>query len=329
MPKKPTRGRLEAQLDALAPALRDPSTPESQELLRAALRASQSFAAAKAATVIRDRLLPGFEADLKLAFERFLTNPVKADPSCKAKLAALEALDFLEDLDAAPFVAAARHFQREPSWGSPVDTAASLRARAALGLARQGHVDFPLLMAELLADPEAPVRQAAADAVAHRGEPAGAGLLLLKLREGDAEPQVALACLGGLLALAPEWGLTAAAALLKEGDEALQEVAALALGQSRREDALACLAEALEGEVLGRKRAPLLRAMGLHRSDRALAALLRIIAEGERADAEAAVESLAHRSFEPGLEERVRAAAAQNPNADLSAALRSAFKGQA
>lgn len=35
--------------------------------------------------------------------------------------------------------------------------------------------DFQMLMAELLSAPEAAVRQAAAEAVAHRGEPAGFG----------------------------------------------------------------------------------------------------------------------------------------------------------
>jgi hypothetical protein len=325
MPRKPRRSGLEAELEALSPAVRDPSSPDAQVLLRTALRSSRSFAAAKAAGVVRDHLLPGFEADLKAAFERFLEHPVKTDPGCKAKLAALEALDYLEDLDSAPFLGAVRHFQREPAWGEPVDTATGLRARGALGLARQGHADFPLFMAELLSDPEAPVRQAAAEAVAHRGEPAGAGLLHLKLRVGDAEPLVTLACLSGLLALAPGWGISVANAYLAGDPEELREVAALALGQSRREDALERLLETLSSEILARRRVPLLRALGLHRSDRALEALLAIIAGGEQGDAKAALDSLAHRSFEPNLEERVRGAAARNARADLSEALRSAF----
>lgn len=86
MSKRPRRrGRIEAELEALAPAVRDPSMPESQELLRDALQTSRSFVAAKATALVRDRLLSGFEADLKIVFERFLDEPVEADPGGQAR----------------------------------------------------------------------------------------------------------------------------------------------------------------------------------------------------------------------------------------------------
>lgn len=59
--------------------------PESQELLCDALQTSRSFVAAKAAALVRDRLLSGFEADLKIVFERFLDEPVEADPGGQAR----------------------------------------------------------------------------------------------------------------------------------------------------------------------------------------------------------------------------------------------------
>lgn len=59
---------------------------------------------------------------------------------------------------------AVRVVQMEPAWGPPVDTAVGVRARGAVGLARIGHRDVPLVMGELLADKQSPVRQAAADA---------------------------------------------------------------------------------------------------------------------------------------------------------------------
>lgn len=326
MPVRPKRDRLEKELEALRPALADPESWASREILRSALHGSKSFVAAKAAGVIRDRLVGGLESELKAALDRFMKDPVKTDPGCNAKLAVLEALDYLECLDTTPFLTAIRHFQLEPSWGSRVDTACGLRARGALGLSRQGHSDFMLLMADLLADPEAPVRQAAAEALAHRADPAGAGLLQLKIRVGDPEPTVILACLAGLLSLAPEWGLGKAKTHLEGGDEELREVAALALGQSRREDALELLLAARSNELLARRRAVLLRALGMHRSDRALAELLEIIAEGNLADAKIAVESLSFRSHEPGLTERVRDAAARNRKADLSDAIHTAFR---
>ena len=322
-PKKP--GRLEREMEALRPALAQPSAPAARELLQGALRRSCSFVVARAAEVIREHSLAGLEADLQRAFERFLDSPVKSDPGCKAKQAILEALDFLESADEKPFLAALRHFQKEPAWGAPVDTACGLRARGALGLARLGHGELLLLMADLLADPEAPVRQAAAEAIAHRGDPAGAALLQLKLHAGDAEGLVTLACASGLLALAPEWGVAKLDALLQGEAEDLREIAALALGQSRREDALERLLSALSAEVLSRRRAVLLRALALNRSDRALESLLRVIASGDGSDAKRAIESLAFRSFEPGLEQRVREAAARNAERDLSGAIESAF----
>ncbi len=325
MARRSRPNRFEKELEALRPALADPDSPASHAILRTALNRSGSFVAAKAAVAVREHLPGGFEEDLKAAFERFMKDSVKTDPGCKAKLAALEALDYLESLDPAPFLTALRYFQPEPGWGSEVDTAWGLRARGALGLARQGHVDFLLLMADLLVDPEAPVREAAADAIAHRGNPAGAGLLQLKLRVGDPQPLVILACMSGLISLVPDWGVATVTAHLHDKNEELCEVAALALGQSRREEALDELLSTLSSEVSPRRRSMLLRALGLHRSDRALEAVLQVVATGSRADAMLAVESLAARSLESGLMERVREAAARNAKVDLTEALRGVF----
>lgn len=318
--------RIEKELGALEPALKNPDEPASREALRAALVKAHSFAVEKAAGVIRDRLLSGFETELKAAFDRFLQNPIKSDPGCKAKLAVLEALDFLEELDCAPFVKAIHHFQLEPAWGPPVDTATGVRSRGALALARQGHTDFPLFMAELLSDPEAPVRQSAAEAVAHRGDPAGAGLLELKLRLGDKEPRVLLACMSGLISLAPAWGAPKAGSFLTGANEELREIGALALGQSRRDDAVTLLLAALHEELLGHRRALLLRALGLHRSERSLEALLEAISKGNAAEAKAAIDALGHRSFEPGLPERVLKAARANADRSVEEAARTAFR---
>ncbi|MGC4114961.1 MAG: HEAT repeat domain-containing protein [Myxococcales bacterium] len=326
MPSKPRQDRLEKDLAALQPALAHPDLPESRELLRAALRKSRSLAAAKAADLIRSRSLTGFEDDLRTAFERFLEDPIKSDPSCKAKLAALEALDFLESLDPAPFLTGVRTFQREPAWGEPVDTATGVRSRAAFGLARLGHPEFALRMADLLADPEATVRQAAAEAIAHRQDAAGAPLLQLKLRINDSEPQVTLACLSGLVALIPDWGIREAIGCLSSEDEEVREIGALALGQSRGEEAAMALLTALGGEVFSPRRAILLRALGMHRSEQALQALLRVIAEEARADARAAIEALVFRSFEPGLRERVVEAASRSRHDDLEGVVREAFR---
>jgi hypothetical protein len=318
--KRPT---LEAELEALRGL--DLDTPGGRDAVRRGLASARSPVVARAATLVKDARLDGFGAALETAFARFFADPVKHDPGCHAKRAALEALDFTEHPDPAPFLRAAGHAQLEPAWGPPVDTAAGLRARAVLGLARLGHPDLPLVAGELLADREAAVRQAAVEALVARGDPAAAGLLALKARLGDEEPMVLLACYEGLLALAPERALPRLAALLDAGESS--EMAALALGQSGLDAALDLLLERVEATVLAAERAALWRALGLHRTERALAALLAPIAEGGQADAEAAIAALAVRRYDPGVPARARAAAARNRRARLDAALAETFAG--
>jgi len=299
-------------LDALAGVRDRASTPEGRRALAEALEKGAGVVAAKAATIIKEQHLEGFEDALRAAFDRFVgEDAARTDPSCRAKVAILEALDFLESMDPDPFLRGVRLVQEEKQWGPPVDTATNVRARSAFALARLRHPDHALLVAELLTDKEPTVREAAADALAHRGDPAGAPLALLKLRMGDAEPPVLLACLQALLALAPEAGLRVADGWLHGEDAGARELGAIALGESRREDALGRLLEALEGSVLPRERAVFLRALALHRSEGALAALLKVVAGGPVVDARVVLEALGPRADERGMREQVRDAVAR------------------
>src|SRR5262245_52736381 len=134
--KKRKQQTFEDEQKALAEVANDPRSEEARVRLCAALRSQRSLIVASAARLIKQRCLAGFDGELKAAFERFLDDPVKTDPSCNAKLAAIEALDYAESMDAEPFLRAARHVQKEPAWGAPVDTAAGLRARGVVALAR-------------------------------------------------------------------------------------------------------------------------------------------------------------------------------------------------
>ncbi|HEX9103362.1 MAG TPA: HEAT repeat domain-containing protein [Polyangia bacterium] len=276
---------------------------------------------ARAARLVKEHRLDGFAGELEAAFDRFMSDPVKSDPTCAAKIAAIEALDFGEADDAAPFLRAVVHEQ----WEGGNDTAAPMRARAVLALARIGHPDFDLVAAQLLTDRTAPVRQAALDALVHRGDRANAALALLKLRSGDEDPLVTLAAMTALLTLAPARGLDALRDLLDAENEEQRELAAIALGQSRSDEALTALLSALERCTRSEERAAILRGAGLHRSDRALDALVEVIAGSHEVDARAAIDALGARRFERGLAERVRAAAARNERADLSAFVDSVF----
>jgi hypothetical protein len=315
--KKGKRLTLEEELEALTEVAAHSGSAAARARLAVALKSRRSLVVARAARLIKEHRVDGFEKELQAAFERFLDDPVKSDPSCNAKLAVIEALDYGESVDCEPFLRAARHIQMEPAWGRPIDTAAPLRGRGVMALARIAYADFELLAAELLNDAEPPVRQAAADALQHRGDRSGAALALYKLRAGDEDPMVTLAAMNALFALAPDWGLATLAPLLDGNDEQARELAAVALGQSKSEQALTLLLEALERCVRAEEREAILRGVGLHRSERALVAMLDLIAEGTAADAKAAIVALDVRRFEPGVADRVRRAARQNQRADL------------
>ena len=302
---------FEDELAALDVVARAPGSDEARARLAEGLASKRGLVAARAARLVKEHALPGFERALADAFARFL---VDADPVCQAKLAAIEALDYAESGDAEPFLRAARHVQLEGG----NDSAAPLRARAVLALARLGHPDFDLVAATLLADRVANVRQAALDALAHRGDRANAALALLKLGAGDAEPAVVLASMTTLLALAPAHALGALRDALDGDDAARAELAAVALGQSRLDNALTVLLDALARRMRAEEREPLIRAIALHRTDRALSAILAIVSDGAPDDARTAIEALVPRRFDPGLIARVRAAAAANDRADLA-----------
>jgi HEAT repeat protein len=315
------RASFEEEQAALSPVAANPRSDDARQRLLAALRSKRSLVVARAARLIKEHRLDGFDDELESAFDRHMPDPVRSDPTCAAKLAAIEALDYCESGDAAPFVRAAAHEQ----WEGGNDTAAPMRARAVLALARLGHADFDLIAAQLLTDRTASVRQAALDALAHRGDRANAALALLKLRSGDEDPLVTLAAMTALLALAPARGFDELSVLLHSKAEDERELAAVALGQSRSDEALTILLNALERCTRAEERTALLRGAGLHRSDRALDAMLAVIAEYQEVDARAAIESLAARRFEPGVADRVRAAAARNDRAELTAYVDSVF----
>jgi hypothetical protein len=317
---------VEQALDELRAALKG---PDPKAAIRTALANGKARVVAFAADAARERQLDGLDDELAATFQRFRRDPApaKADPSCRAKLALLEALDFASYSDAAPFLDATTVTQLEATWGPPEDTAGPVRARGMLALSRLGDRDLGMAAGRLLADPLSLVRQAAAEAIASTCDRALAGLLQLRWSLGDEDPLVLVACGAGLVAAAPELALPGLRAAL--GTDR-REIAAVVLGQSNRDDALAVLLEAIDYEgsaslrpptgkavgapaadlALADDRAPILRALGLHRTEGALAAALEIIKTGGASDAAAAIAGLAARRFDPKVLERVRRAAA-------------------
>jgi len=313
--KQPQR-TVEEQLAALEDL---PGDRNAQiEALKAALAARHCRVAARAARLAEDALLYDLVPLLQAAYPRFLDKPLKQDPSSFAKKAIARALVALDCNDAGFFLRGLAYRQLEPVWGGTADTAADVRASCAMGLVASGYPRALVELTSLLHDAEAVARIGAVRAIAC-GNPREAELLLRsKALAGDAEPQVLGECFTGLLAVEPDETVGFVAGYLTHADEAVRELAALALGESRLESALAPLQQ-VWGDVLlgdGIRRA-LLRAAAAHRSEAAFDWLLTIVADARPAIGLEVVEALAIYRHNAKLKQRLETALDERREAQL------------
>jgi len=277
---------------------------------------------AHAARLVADLGLDGLVPDLVAAFPRFFDDLPRTDPGCAAKTAIVEALRHMEHDDRELYRRGAAHVQLEPVYGGHVDTAVDLRGASALALAETAGADVLVDLANLLADPEPPVRLSAARAVSVHGRGSGIPLLHLKALAGDTEPRVVSECLLALLRLDPQQELPFVASFLERGDEAAEEAAA-ALGESRLAEALPILREWLEpARRRGLGRVALLAIASLRR-DEAVELLLSLARDEEPPIARDALAALASIGNDAALCARVKAAVETRP--ELRQALARAF----
>jgi len=242
-------------------------------------------------------------------FHRYLQHPVKTDPGCHAKIAAVEALTALDLPDADVLLKGIRHVQLEPSFGLPIDTAELLRAACAFGLYHMGHPDLLCEMVTLLMDSKPGARRAAVRVLADLGQETSEMLLRLKVLQGDSEPEIIGDCLSGLLSIAPLRSLGFAEQCLGSEDPRLIEEAALAIGNSRFKGAFGILSGCRERNVLPEIKRMLLLPIALTRCDEAFALLLKVLQEEHRENAIAAIEALSVYATNPDSRERIREAA--------------------
>lgn len=273
--------------------------------LQRAIASKYAVVVARAAKLTAQHHLVRLAPELVAAFDRFLQNPVERDPSCLAKANIAEALYRLECREAELFCKGIRHVQLEPVWGGRQDTAPKLRGTCALGLVRMNYMDVFIELADLLADPEIPARIAAARAIAYSGDSErGVPLLRLRVRVGDT-PAVLADCFAALLALSPQESLVLVADYLTAPAPELQEVAALALGESRLPVAFSLLQAWWE-----RTSEPVLRRSGLLaiamlRSEPAVEFLLALLATGSESDLRGALPALELYRADAGLWEQI------------------------
>jgi HEAT repeat protein len=313
------RPRTRFDLAALSPG--ELASESGLAALKAALSTREGELVVHAARLIREHGVSGLEDELVAAY-RALSGPKKsADPGCLAKEALLRTLDASDYFDAALFADAAVYTQLDRGKTVTRDSAGRVRACGVLGLARLGHPDLWPIFGARLADPEASVRFATAGAIAHRGQRDGAGLLLLKLGVGDADPNVVMECLRALFVLASDLAVPAAQRLLTEADLNTRELTLQALGTASDDRALAVLHDELERHSLGHERAPIIEALGLSVRPRARELLFALIVDGSKADAEAAVRVLTIHRYDERLVAQLREAVEENGSRELATQL--------
>ncbi|HOZ48169.1 MAG TPA: hypothetical protein PK468_16275 [Candidatus Hydrogenedentes bacterium] len=313
----PKRDRTQDQLDALAAIADGTPTPEDLQRIRTALEGRNAIVCAKAAEMVAEGRIEDCLNLLVEAFDRFMTDPVKRDPGCRAKIALVNTLNALESDDDTVFLRGIRHVQQEPVFGGRVDTAANLRANCAVALARADHPQLYFELARLLVDAESHARSAAARVLGDLVSDRSALLLRMKALTGDAEPSVVGECLLGLMRIAADESVNFVAEFLDNPDIEVAEQAALALGEARTLEAFRALQSSWQRHVDQTYRRMLALSLALTRRDEAFDLLVDIVRDGHPRTAERVLEAL--RLFDDGGARRevVREVVSGRGDADL------------
>lgn len=263
-----------------------------------------------------------FVGPLRAGFDRFLVDGADRDPGCRAKFAAVEALRALNDADLDVYRIGARTRQLEKAWGPPNDTAAPLRALCARAMVACSALDALDVLADHLADPEWPVRAAAAASIGDLGRAGGAPLLRYKLRVGDLSPDVVAACYGALDHLDAESALDVAGDLLASPEVSgaeLRETIGLALAETRRAGAEAPLLAWWARSRFQEERRVALSCAAMLRTPESFAALLALVRESGGHDARDVVLALAPYALTASAREGLLDAARANEASTLLA----------
>ncbi len=227
----------------------------------------------------------------------------RSDPGCRVRTECVVALGELRPAASVAEAALRRAIstvQMEMVGGAPEDTAVALRGISALVMAQlrcDCLTDLALLLFEGLPDPVTHVdplraaREGAARALAVLGDPAGAALLAIRLRQPGESGEVLAACIDALCALGPPRTAEWITPLLQSADPGAMVAAASALCALCPDAAVPALtmriASAPEGAA-----AALCFALGSARSPQTGPALHRLTEDRRPAVRAAAVQTL-------------------------------------
>lgn len=319
------RRTLEQTLDELSRLRREADSETLTSELRRALKSKNCFVVARAAEIAGERGLAALAEDLVRAFDTFCVDPLETDKGCRAKTAIADALFRLEYDAEGIFLRGIRHVQLEPVWGGRQDTAVELRGISASGLVQTGYADVLSELAHLLADDAAPARAAALRALGYVPREGVVPLLRYKALIGDDDPLVQSECFSALLGQDPEASLPFVAEFLDRGR--FQEVAAIALGASRRIEALELLEGWFERQFDSARRRTGLIAIATLRRDEAFHYLFELIASAEPPIATLAASAFEMYFEDERIRERVRESVEKRGDLELPVELRRALEG--
>lgn len=274
------------------------------QTIRQALHSKSNRVTAKAAKICEEKLLYALEDELISSYQRLLKQK---DSNCLAKSAIMRALVALDCHNVDFYLAGLRYVQNEPGWGGPTDSAIDIRCSSAMGLVS---TTYPRAMVELLTllnDPEPNARMGAARAMKYGLRYEATLVFKQKLLGGDEEPEVLGECMSGLLTVDPDYSLPFVATYLDSTDDMLFELAALALGDSRLNEALEVLQSTWEHTfaIHAERRRALFKAIALHRSEDALDWLLGKLENADADLLETGLEMLVAYKHRSALKERV------------------------
>src|SRR5580658_2107227 len=283
-------------------------TPEGLKQMSKALASKSNLVAAKAARISGDAQWAEVTVDLVAAFDRFLKRGSELDKGCAALIAIARALYALDYDGVELYLAGIRHVQMEPGWGGSSDTAVELRAVCAMGLASTTYPNKMRELVRLLVDTEWQARSGAVRAIAAVGSETASLLLRFKALTGDKEPDVLADCFSGLLAVEGSDAVPLVTSFADARNQEVREAAILALGASRRSDAIDWLKERFEAVAHPETRQCILLSLSTSRTEAAIEFLLGVIREGSAQTSGMAVSAMEVNRTDRRIQEEVEKA---------------------
>ena len=284
------------------------NTTEGRKQIEKTLDSKINLVVAKAARIAGDAQWLEIVPKLVATFQRLLPGGASADKGCSAKTAIARALHKLEYDGAEFFLSGMKYRQLEPVWGGSEDTAVDLRAICATGLAGSTYCFKLRELVNLLVDGGWPVRAAAVRAIAAVGSDAASLLLRLKALTGDGETNVMADCFTGLLGVDGADAVPLVASFAERRDDDSREPAILALGESRRDDAVEVLKELFGRTVDPDGRRCILISLATSRTESATEFLLELIRNESSQTASQVVEAMAVCRTDPRVSQEIEKA---------------------